>query len=67
MWPRTRRILRCSRPGPWRWLLLGLLIAWVPVNAAEVADLAGLLDEVRAGLASEAAGRERRASWFGGG
>ena len=50
--------------GPWRWLLLGLLVAWVPVNAAEVDDLAGLLAEVRAGLASEAAGRERRSARF---
>ena len=45
----------------WQRLLLGLLVAWVPVNAADLSDL---LAEVRAGLASDAAERERRAARF---
>lgn len=50
--------------GLWQGLLLGLLVAWVPVNAAEVRDLVGLLAEVRDGLAADAAEQERRVARF---
>ncbi len=53
-----------STAGLRRCLLLGLLVACGPANAAEVDDPAGLLAEVRAGLASEANERELRAARF---